>query len=116
MGSGPLDWLGLSAATPQGAAVAKISSEVLPVRASLPSPAYPGAVEPRVARPARRLGSVSLGVGLLATVPLLVRFAVDPVRQQPGGAGPARGDMGAWLPRIVVFSLANGFIGWGWGG
>jgi len=78
VGSRPLDMLGLSGATPKGAAVDKIFSEVIPVCAALFLAAFLARLS--LAALGLRGGRVwlSLGLGLLATIPLLVYYAVDP--------------------------------------
>ena len=110
MGSGPLDWLGLSSSSPQGAAVAKITSEVLPVCTGI----FLAAFLARLSFESLGLrgGQVwlSLGLGLLATVPLLVLFAVDPSGGSKAVLALPMATLRAWLPWIVAFSLANGFM------
>jgi membrane protease YdiL (CAAX protease family) len=110
VGSRPLDLLGLSDATPQGTATAKILSEVIPICAAILLAAF-------LARmPLASLGlrggraGLSLWLGLLASVPIVVLTALDP---SGGGkavlALPVRTVL-SWLPWIVVFSIGNGFM------
>ena len=110
VGSRPIDWLGLSASTPQGAAIAKITSEVFPVCAGIFLAAY--LLQLSLASLGLRGGRVwlSLGLGLLATVPLLVLFAVDPSGSSKAVLALPASTLRSWLPWIVVFSLANGFM------
>jgi membrane protease YdiL (CAAX protease family) len=110
VGSRPVNALGLSWHTPKGAAAGKILSEVLPVCAAIflatlvarRSPESLGLRGGRVWK--------SLGLGLLATIPLLALFAFDP----SGGRDAVLSTPGvllrSWLPWIVLFSVANGFM------
>ena len=110
IGSKPLDLLRLSEATPKGAAAAKILSEVIPVCAAI-------LLAGLLARmPLASLGlrggrvQLSLWLGLLATVPIVVLAAFD-----PSGGGKAVlalpvHTLLSWLPWIVAFSIANGFM------
>jgi membrane protease YdiL (CAAX protease family) len=109
VGDRPLERLGLSADTPQGAAVAKLSEAIPQCAAILLATFLAG-------RGLRWLGLrkgrlwLSLGLGLLSAVPLLAFLALVP------GAGveslrtvpPAT--LLSWLPWIVLFSAANGFM------
>jgi len=110
VGSRPLDLLGLSEASPQGAATAKILSEVIPVCAAILLAAF-------LARmPLASLGlrggraPLSLWLGLLASVPIAALAALDP---SGGGkavlALPVQTVL-SWLPWIVAFSIGNGFM------
>lgn len=110
VGSRPLDWLGLSWETPKGAAVAKIFSEMLPVCAAI----FLAALLARLSLEflGLRGGQVwlSLGLGLLATIPLLVLFALDPSGGRDAVLSTPIATLGAWLPWILLFSIANGFM------
>jgi membrane protease YdiL (CAAX protease family) len=110
VGSRPLDWLGLSWATPKGAAVAKIFSEVLPVCGAI----FLAALLARLSLEflGLRGGRVwlSLGLGLLATIPLLVLFAVDPSGGRDSVLSTPAATIKSWLPWILLFSVANGFM------
>ena len=110
VGSGPLRWFGLSAATPQGAAVAKILSEVLPVCAAIFLAAFLAKLSlESLGLRGGRVGR-SLGLGLLATVPLLLLFAVDPAGSSKTVLALPAPTLRAWLPWIAAFSIANGFM------
>ena len=109
VGERPLGWLGLSSTTPQGAAVAKLSDVIL-MCAAIFLAAF-------LAR--RSLGSLglrkgrlwlSLGLGLLSTAPLLVLLAVDPAGTTKALLAVPAATILSWLPWIVLFSVANGFM------
>ena len=110
IGSRPLNILGLSPTTPRGAAVAKITSEVMPVCAAIFFAAFLGrlSLESLGLRGGRVW--VSLGLGLLATAPLLALFAVDPSGSSKAVLGLPAQTLRSWLPWIVAFSIANGFM------
>jgi len=110
VGSRPLDWLGLSWATPKGAAVAKIFSEVLPVCSAI----FLASLLARLSLEflGLRDGWVwpSLRLGLLATIPLLVLFAVDPSGGRDLVLSTPAATIISWIPWIMLFSVANGFM------
>ena len=110
VGSQPLGWFGLSPSTPQGAAVAKIISEVVPVCAGI----FLGAFLARVTLQtlALRGGRVrlSLGFGLLSSIPLVALFVIDPSGGSEAVLALPTSTLFAWLPWIVAFSVANGFM------
>ncbi len=110
VGSDPLTWLGWSAATPRGAAAEKILSEVLPVSAAILIAAFLARSSPESL--GLRGGRVwlSLGLGLLASVPLLVVFAIDPAGDSMAVLALPAATLIAWLPWLAVFSIANGFM------
>ena len=82
------------AATPQGAAVAKISSEVLPVCASLFLAAFLAGSSLASLGLHSGQGLAQPGAGASGNRPAAGTVRRRSVRQQPGGAGPARGDTG----------------------
>ena len=110
VGSRPLDSLGLSWRTPKGAAFAKILSEVLPVCAAI----FLAAALSR--RSLESLGlrggrvALSLGLGLLATIPLLLLVAFDPSGGTQAVLATPAVTLGSWLPWILLFSIGNGFM------
>jgi membrane protease YdiL (CAAX protease family) len=110
IGSRPLDWLGLSSATPKGAAVAKIFSEVLPVCGAIFLVASLARLDLKFL--GLRGGRVwlSLGLGLLASIPLLVLFVLDPSGGRAAVVATPAATIWSWLPWIVLFSVANGFM------
>lgn len=110
VGSRPIDWLGLSWATPKGAAVAKIFAEVLPVCGAIALAAVLARLRPAdLGLRGGRVG-VSLGLGLLATIPLLVLFAIDPSGGRDAVVATPTQTLRSWLPWILLFSAANGFM------
>jgi membrane protease YdiL (CAAX protease family) len=102
--------LGLSWATPKGAAVDKIFSEVIPMCAAL----FLAAFLARLSLEALGLRGgrvwLSLGLGLLASVPLLVYYAVDPSGNSKAVLALPMSTLRSWFPWIAAFSLANGFM------
>jgi len=110
VGSRPLDMLGLSSTTPKGAAVDKIFSEVIPVCAAI----FLAAFLARLGLEALGLRGgrvwLSLGLGLLATIPLLALFAVDPSGSSKAVLALPVPTLRSWFPWIVAFSIANGFM------
>jgi membrane protease YdiL (CAAX protease family) len=110
VGSRPLDYLGLSWATPKGAAVGKVLSEVLPVSAAMLLAAWIGrrSLESLGLRGGRVW--LSLGLGLLATVPMLLLFAADPSGGRDAVLSTPAVIIGSWLPWFLLFSVANGFM------
>ena len=53
---------------------------------------------------------LSLGLGLLATIPLVVLFAVDPSGGRDSVLSTPVTTLSSWLPWIWLFSVANGFM------
>jgi len=110
IGSRPIDFLGLSWRTPKGAAIAKILSEVLPVCAAI----FLAAMFAR--RSLKSLGlrggrvGLSLGLGLLATIPLLLLVGMDPSGGRQAVLSTPVATLGSWLPWILLFSVGNGFM------
>ena len=108
VGDRPIESLGLSVATPQGAAVAKLS-EAIPMCAAI-------LLATLLAR--RGLGPLglrkgrlwlSLGLGLLSAVPLLAFLALVPGTGADALLAVPAATILSWLPWIVLFSVANGF-------
>ncbi len=110
VGSRPLDSLGLSWRTPKGAAFAKILSEVLPVCAAIFLAALLAQLS--LGSLGLRGGRVwlSIGLGLLATIPLLLLVALDPSGGTQAVLATPAATLGSWLPWIVLFSVGNGFM------
>jgi len=106
----PLRLAGLPSTTPQGAAVAKIFSEVIPVSAALLLAAFLARLSLREL--GLRGGRVwlSLGLGLLASVPLLAYYAFDPSGTTQAVLALPMATLRSWLPWIAAFSIANGFM------
>lgn len=105
-----LDWLKLSASTPQGAAVAKLSSEAIPLCASILLAALVTGLSFRSLSLVGGRHALSLVLGLLATIPLLLLFALDPSGGSKAVFALPQATLLAWLPWIAAFSLANGFM------
>ncbi len=110
VGSRPVDALGLSWQTPKGAAVGKVLSEVIPMCAAMLLAAM------LARRSYESLGLrngrvwLSLGLGLLSTIPLLALFAFDPSGGRDAVLSTPGAILRSWLPWIVLFSVANGFM------
>ena len=110
IGSRPLSMLGLSASTPQGAAAAKVLSEVIPVCAAILLAAVIGRRSLDSFALGRSRVWLSLGLGVLASVPLLVYAWLDPAGDMARLLALPRPTVLSWLPWIVLFSVANGFM------
>jgi membrane protease YdiL (CAAX protease family) len=110
IGNAPLHWLGLASTTPKGAAIAKVFSEVIPVCTSIffAASLAPLSLESLGLRNGRV--GLSLGLGLLATVPLLALFAVDPSGSSKAVLALPASVLRSWFPWILAFSIANGFM------
>jgi membrane protease YdiL (CAAX protease family) len=110
VGSRPVDALGLSWHTPEGTAASKVLSEVIPVSAAI----FLAAILSRRSLESLGLrgGRVwqSIGLGLLATIPLLALFAFDPSGGRDAVLSTPGAVLGSWLPWILLFSIANGFM------
>jgi membrane protease YdiL (CAAX protease family) len=109
VGDRPLQWLGLSVAKPQGAAVAKLS-EAIPICAAI-------FLATALAR--RDLGSLSLrkgplwlslGLGVLSALPMLAFLLLVPGTGAEALLERPAAQVLSWLPWIVLFSLANAFM------
>lgn len=96
--------------TPKGAAADKILTEVIPVCAAVFLAAWLSR------RSLESLGlrggkaGQSLGLGLLTTLPLVALFAIDPSGGRDAVLSTPVAVLGSWLPWIVLFSVANGFM------
>jgi len=110
VGSWPTETLRLSPATPAGAAVAKITSEVIPVSASIFLAAFLAQLS--LESLGLRGGRVwlSLGLGIVASVPLLAYFLLDPSGVSKAVLTLPVATLLSWLPWLVAFSVANGFM------
>lgn len=110
VGDWPLQVLSLSTSTPQGAAAAKIFSEVVPVCAAILLAAVLARRSPESF--GLRGGRVwlSLALGLAASVPLLIYAGIDPAGDIGTVMALPRPTVLSWLPWIVLFSAANGFM------
>jgi membrane protease YdiL (CAAX protease family) len=106
----PLSGLGGAPGTPRGAAAEKIFTEVIPVSAAIFLSAW-------LSR--RNLGSLglrggrawqSLGLGVLTTLPLVALFAIDPSGGRDAVLRTPVAVLASWLPWILLFSTANGFM------
>jgi membrane protease YdiL (CAAX protease family) len=109
-GNSSLAGLGGNWSTPKGAAYDKILTEVIPVSAAIFLAAWLS--RRGLESLGLRGGKVwqSLGLGLLATLPLLVLFAIDPSGGRDAVLRTPVAVLGSWLPWIVLFSVANGFM------
>ena len=96
--------------TPKGAAADKIFTEVIPVSAAifLAAALSRRSLESLGLRGGR--GWQSIGLGLLATIPLLALFAFDPSGGRDAVLSTPGAILGSWLPWILLFSIANGFM------
>jgi membrane protease YdiL (CAAX protease family) len=106
----PLSGLGGASGTPRGAAAEKIFTEVIPVCAAI---LLAAALSRRSSGSlGLRGGKVwqSLGLGLLATLPLLALFAIDPSGGRDAVLRTPVAVLASWLPWIGLFSVANGFM------
>lgn len=106
----PLSGLGGASGTPRGAAAEKIFTEVIPVSAAIFLSAW-------LSR--RNLGSLglrggkvwqSVGLGVLTTLPLVALFAIDPSGGKDAVLATPMAVLLSWLPWIMIFSVANGFM------
>jgi membrane protease YdiL (CAAX protease family) len=106
----PLSGLGGASGTPRGAAAEKIFTEVIPVSAAMFLTAWVSrrSLESLGLR-GGRVG-LSLGFGLLATVPLLALFAFDPSGGRDAVLSTSGSILGTWCPWILLFSIGNGFM------
>jgi len=106
----PLAGLGGRWSTPKGAAYDKILTEVIPVCAAMFLAAWLSrrSLESLGLR-GGRVG-LSLGLGLLATVPLLALFAFDPSGGRDAVLSTPGSILGSWFPWILLFSIGNGFM------
>jgi membrane protease YdiL (CAAX protease family) len=110
VGGQPLAWFGLSETTPQGAAVAKAFSEVLPISAAILFANFLGGGTLRsLGLVGGRVG-LSLGLGLLSTIPLVALVLVDPSGGSKAALALPAPTLLSWLPWIAAFSIANGFM------
>lgn len=108
--SSPLAGLGGPWQSPKGAAANKILTEVIPICAAMFLAAW-------LSR--RGLASLglcggeawqSLSLGLLAALPLVGLFAIDPSGGRDAVLSTPAAVLGSWLPWILLFSVANGFM------
>ena len=109
VGNHPLEWLGLSVAAPQGAAVAKLS-EAIPICAAILlatalARRKPGTLSLRFGR--LRL---SLGLGLISALPLMAFLVLVPGTGAQALLNVPVATILSWLPWVVLFSVANGFM------
>jgi membrane protease YdiL (CAAX protease family) len=108
IGERPLDWLGLTTSTPQGAALAKLTSEAIPICAAILLVNWLGGNDPAYLKLRRGILASSLGLGLLSSVIILIAFIAT------GGLQSflkvPTNELLSWIPWIMIFSLANGFM------
>jgi membrane protease YdiL (CAAX protease family) len=109
-GNSSLAGLGGSWSTPKGAAFDKILTEVIPVSAAIFLAAWLSRRSLESLGLRRGKTWQSLGFGLLATLPLLALFAVDPSGGRDAVLRTPVAVLGSWLPWILLFSIANGFM------
>lgn len=110
VGDHPLRWLGLSTGEPRGAAADKLLAEVLPISgAILLATTLAGKRLAWLGLRRGRLG-LSLGLGLLSSVPLLGLFVLDPSGGSSALLALPAATILAWLPWIGLFAVANAFM------
>ena len=105
----PLHILGLSVAAPKGAAVAKLT-EAVPICAAIFLTTFAagrGIDSLSIRRGRLRL---SLGLGVLSAVPLLAFLILVPGTGAEELRAVPAATVISWLPWIVLFSVANGFM------
>lgn len=109
VGDWPIVRFGLSTATPFGAAMVKLS-EAVPMYAAILLAAYLG--KQSLSDLSLRLGRfwLSVGLGLVATVPLVGMVLLDPAGDIKTLATVPVATVLSWLPWIGLFSVANGFM------
>jgi len=109
VGDRPLDRLGLSTSTPQGAAVAKLS-EAIPVCAAVFLATF--LAQGNLGTLSLRRGRLwlSLGLGLLSAVPLLAFLVLVPGTGARGLLAVPAATVLSWVPWVVLFSVANAFM------
>jgi membrane protease YdiL (CAAX protease family) len=110
MAGQPLAWFGLSWATPQGAAVDKVLTEVLPICAAVLLATFLAGGNLRTIGLLGGRAGRSLVLGLLSAVPLVVIFPFDPSGGARAVVETSVPTLLSWLPWILVFSIANGFM------
>jgi membrane protease YdiL (CAAX protease family) len=106
----PLSGLGGASDTPKGAAAQKVLTEVIPISAAIFFAAWLSRRTLESLGLRRAKVRQSLGLGLLATLPLLALFAIDPSGGRDAVLATPTAVILSWLPWIVLFSLANGFM------
>jgi membrane protease YdiL (CAAX protease family) len=106
----PLSGLGGAPDTAKGAAAEKVLTEVIPVSAAVFFAAWLSrrSLESLGVRGGRVWQS--LGLGVLTTLPLLALFAIDPSGGRDAVLATPRAVLLSWLPWIMIFSAANGFM------
>lgn len=107
LGGWPLEALGLSTATPRGAAVAKLSEAIPMYGAILLATLLAGRGLGPLSLRGGRLG-LSLALGLLSAVPLVAYVALAPDAKALARTPAAT--VLAWLPWVALFSAANGLL------
>jgi len=109
-GNSSIAGLGGSWSTPKGAAYNKVLTEVIPVSAAIFLSAWLSrrSLESLGVRGGKAWQS--LGLGLLTTVPLVALFAIDPSGGRDAVLRTPVAVLASWLPWILLFSTANGFM------
>jgi membrane protease YdiL (CAAX protease family) len=110
VGSTPVDLLGLLVDTPKGGAVDKIFAEVIPMSAAIFLAAYLARLSLKSLGLCGGRVWLSLGLGLLASVPIVALFAFDPSGTNKAVLVLPATTLLAWFPWIAAFSVANGFM------
>jgi membrane protease YdiL (CAAX protease family) len=109
VGDQPIRALELSVSAPMGAAVAKLS-EAVPICAAIFLATFlAGRGIDSLSMRKGRLW-LSLGLGLLSAVPLLVFLILVPGTGAEELRAVPAATVSSWLPWIVLFSVANGFM------
>lgn len=109
LGGWPLAALGLTPATPRGAAVAKLSEAIPMYAAILLGTLLAGRGLGSLSLRKGRLG-LSLALGLLSAAPLAAFVALAPGSGAKALAEAPAATVLAWLPWVVLFSAANGLM------
>ena len=108
IGERPLDWLGLTTSTPQGVALAKLTSEAIPICAAILIANRLGGKDLAYLKLRRGKLARSLGLGLLSSVAILIAFVATGGLQSVLKVPTS--ELLSWIPWILLFSLANGFM------
>lgn len=108
IGERPLDWLGLTTTTPQGVALAKLTSEAVPICAAILLVNWLAGKDLAYLNLRRGKLARSLGLGLLSSLVILIAFIATGGLQSVIKVPIS--ELLPWMPWVMLFSLANGFM------